>query len=61
MLELESFNAIRDYLLQCLSAFMTAQNLKARCNGDRLRAGKSSWPIDYRVSDRQQDGKEARF
>jgi hypothetical protein len=35
--------------------------LKARCNGDSLRAGMSSWQVDYRVSDRQQDGKVARF
>jgi hypothetical protein len=35
--------------------------VKARCNGDSLRAGTSSWQVDYRVSGRQQDGKVARF
>jgi hypothetical protein len=35
--------------------------LKARCNGGSLRAGKSSWQVDYRVNNRQQDGKVARF
>jgi Tfp pilus assembly protein FimT len=35
--------------------------LKARCNGDSLRAGKSSWQVDYRVSDLQLDSKVARF
>jgi hypothetical protein len=35
--------------------------VKTRCNGDSLRAGKSSWQVDYRVSDRKQDGKVARF
>jgi hypothetical protein len=39
----------------------SARILKVRCNGDSLRAGKSSWQVDYRVSDRQQDGKVARF
>jgi hypothetical protein len=37
------------------------RTVKARCNGDILRDGKSSWQVDYRVSDRQQDGKVARF
>jgi hypothetical protein len=36
-------------------------SLKARCNGDSLRAGTSSWQVDYPVSDRQQDGKVALF
>jgi hypothetical protein len=36
-------------------------DLKVCCNGDSLRVGKSSWQVDYRVSDRQQDDKVARF
>jgi hypothetical protein len=35
--------------------------LKVCCNGDSLRAGKLSWQVYYRVSDRQQDGKVAPF
>jgi hypothetical protein len=38
-----------------------AELVKSHCNGDNLRAGKSSWQLDYRVSDRQQHGKVARF
>ena len=37
------------------------RKVKARCNGDSLRAGKSSWRVDYQVSDLQQDSKVARF
>ena len=33
------------------------RGLKSRCNGDSLQAGKSSWQVDYRVSDLQKDGK----
>jgi hypothetical protein len=36
-------------------------DVNVRCNGDSLRAGKSSWQVDYRVSDLQQDGKVALF
>jgi hypothetical protein len=35
--------------------------IKVCCNGDSLPAGKSSGQVDYRVSDRQQDGKVSRF
>ena len=37
------------------------QFVQARCNGDSLRAGKSSWQLDYRVSDLQQDSKVVPF
>jgi hypothetical protein len=36
------------------------ESVKARCNGDSLRAGKSSWQVDYRVSDVQQVSQVAR-
>jgi hypothetical protein len=35
-------------------------SIKVRCNGDSFWAGKSSWQVDYRLSDRQQDGEVAR-
>ena len=34
--------------------------VKVRCNGNSLRAGKSNWQVDYRVSDLQQDSKVSR-
>ena len=45
---------------KCLGCRSHSQ-VKVCCNGDSLRAGKSRWQVDYRVSDRQQDGKVARF
>jgi hypothetical protein len=39
---------------------VSLNTFKARCNGDSW-AGKSSWQVDYRVSDLQQDSKVARF
>jgi hypothetical protein len=44
----------------CLWRLSELVIFKARCNGDSLRAGTSSWQVDYRVSDRQRDGKVAR-
>jgi hypothetical protein len=51
----------RIYLLNTFNDNESEGNEKARCNGDILRAGKSSWQVDYQVSDRQQDCKVAEF
>jgi hypothetical protein len=52
---------LKETVVASLFFYPAFTTLKALCNGDNLQAGKSSWQVDNRVSDLQQDSKVARF
>jgi hypothetical protein len=50
-LDIQRWRWVTPKCFVCWHGHHIKTRVKARCNGDSLRAAKSRWQVDYRVSD----------